>query len=74
MASNVMDTAADLGRKLVNRAETVVGGDWREAKKRANNVVREFRGDYRRMTGSNSQPSGTSAAKRTSSVARKSIR
>lgn len=46
MASSVADTAADLGRKLVNRAETVVGDDWREAKKRAKHVAREFSPNY----------------------------
>lgn len=42
MASSVADTASDLGRKLVNRVETVVGDDWREAKKRAGHAAREL--------------------------------
>jgi hypothetical protein len=52
MASSVADTAADLGRKAVNRVETVTGDDAREIKSRANHVMREFRNDYRYYTGS----------------------
>jgi hypothetical protein len=46
MASSVSGTAADLGRKLVNRVETVVGDDWREAKKRTKHAARQFSADY----------------------------
>lgn len=53
MASSAYDTAADLGRKLVNRAETVARDDWGGIKDRANIAARESRIDYRRLTGSN---------------------
>jgi hypothetical protein len=41
MASSATDTVKDLGRRLVNRAETVVGDDAREVVKRAKHVYRE---------------------------------
>lgn len=53
MASNLVNTAMDLGRKAVNRFESRLGDDVREAKSRASNVAREFGIDYRRLTGSN---------------------
>jgi hypothetical protein len=70
MASSLTNTAAHLGRKLVNRAETVVGDDWREAKKRANDFVRSDRAEFRRITGG----SNRSPRKRASSQRRKSGR
>ena len=51
MASSVTDTAADLGRKAVNRVETVTGDDAREVQRRAYHAGRELRSDYRRLTG-----------------------
>jgi hypothetical protein len=52
MASSVTDTAKDLGRKLVDRVETVAGDDYREAKKRVSDSARELRSEYRYYTGS----------------------
>jgi hypothetical protein len=52
MASSVTDTAADLGRKLVNRVKTVTGDDAREVQRRAYHAGRELRSDYRYYTGS----------------------
>ncbi len=52
MASSVYDTAADLGRKLVNRAETVVGDDARALKGVAEREVKQDRAMYRYYTGS----------------------
>jgi hypothetical protein len=46
MASSVTDTVRDIGCKLVNRAETVVGDDAREGVKRAKHIAREVRGDF----------------------------
>jgi len=52
MAQSVTDTASDLGRKLVKRAETVVGDDAREAERRLRSAARSVRADYRYVTGS----------------------
>jgi hypothetical protein len=43
MASSVVDTAKDVGRKLVNRAETVASEDWGGIKDRAKFAARVFR-------------------------------
>lgn len=55
MASSAIDsalnTASDLGRKLVNRAQTVVGDDARALWNGANKVGREYAMDYDRLTG-----------------------
>ena len=66
MASSITDSATNLGRKLVNRIETVEGDDWREAKRRARNAVRSVRDDYRYFTGSSgpSKSAKRSPAKR----------
>lgn len=45
MAASVIDTATDLGRKLVNRAQTVVGDDYREAKRQARDFANTFRSE-----------------------------
>jgi len=41
MASSVLDRASDLGRKAVNRVETVLGDDAREAVRRVKSVARD---------------------------------
>lgn len=51
MAASATDTVKDLGRRLVNRAETVVGDDAREGVRRAKHVAREMRNDYRYYSG-----------------------
>jgi len=45
MASSAIDTATDLGRKVVNRAQTVVGDDWREVKRQARDFAKTFRSE-----------------------------
>lgn len=51
MASSATDTVKDFGRRLANRAETVLGDDAREGVRRAKHVVREMRNDYRYYSG-----------------------
>lgn len=51
MASSVVDTVKDLGRKLGNRVETVAREDWGGVKDRARYAARSFRDDYRFYTG-----------------------
>lgn len=51
MASSIIGTAVDLGRKVANRYRTVVGDDWREAESRANAAGRMERDFYRYNTG-----------------------
>lgn len=67
MPSSVTDTAKDIGRKLVNRAETVVGDDAREAVKRAKYVVQDARSDYRYFTGSGRKKTAPKSGRKTSS-------
>lgn len=52
MASSATSTAADFGRKLVNRVKTVAGDDAREIRDRAKTYVQGFRSEYRFLTGS----------------------
>jgi hypothetical protein len=61
MASSVLDSASDLGRKAVNRVETVLGDDAREISRRAQSAVRSLGDDYRYFTGGG----GRSKAKKT---------
>lgn len=49
--SNATETATNLGRKFVNRAETVLGDDAREVVRRVKRVGQELRNDYRYDTG-----------------------
>ena len=52
MASSIADTAKDLGRKVIDRAETVVGRDWEHAKRGVERQVKSDRAMYRYYTGS----------------------
>jgi hypothetical protein len=62
MASSVLDRASDLGRKAVNRVETVLGDDAREAVRRVKSVARDSRADYRYITGNRGSSKGRKTA------------
>jgi len=47
MASSIRD----VGRKLADRAKTVVGDDWGEVKRRSKAMVREERAQYSSLMG-----------------------
>jgi hypothetical protein len=64
MASSVVDTASNLGRKLVDRAKTDVGRDWDAIKKGAKDVTRSARWDYRYATGGNKQSKARKSSSR----------
>jgi len=51
MGSSMSDSIRDTGNRLLNRAETVVGDDAREAKGRLNRFATEAKWNYRILTG-----------------------